>query len=349
MFNSATNSNTPPAKSSFLDQVKKAAKTAKSATQTALTATASAAKSASATAKTAYAASASAAKSASASAKVAAESARVASGSLSSMVKQATSSVSETKYLKSQTKVDSGFDHRSPDSENYKFDAKESDVKQGKGVDPKLFSCLVHISCENAKLLKEKLQKHICAANQEHNQLEIHLKELQQSLDKINNLENGKYSLDFKNLTNEYTRVSQKIDELRFAQRTREIVLEGDQQITVFITIKGYTDINEAKIVKITPRDGKFSISYTDAKGKPQVLSGIEFSKLCIGTGEGIHVKDPAKGCDLPNVDCPLQGGKRKTSRKASKKGSKKSKKSKKSRKMVGGGDVDSISTNSLC
>ena len=271
-------------------------------------------------------------------AKSAAQATHKTSGNIASVLKQATSSVSETKYLKSQTKIDSAFDLKSPDSENYKFNINESDVKQGKGVDPRLFSCLVHISCDNAKVLKEKLQNHICAANKEHNQLDIHLKELQQTLEKINGLGNGKYSLEFKNVSSEIVKVSQKIDQLRFAQRSKDIILESSLQIPVYITIKGYKDINEAKIIKISPSVGKFTISYTDAKGKSQTLSGIEFGKLCVGSGEGLQSTDPAKGCELPDVECSLNGGRRKGS-----------KKSKKSKKMVGGGDADSISTNSLC
>ena len=326
MFNSATNTNTAPnsavptptsPKNSFLTNLKKAAKTT-----------------------------ASAAKSFGASAKSAAQTTKVASGNIASMVKQATSSVSETKYLKSQSKIDSAFDLKSPDSENYKFDVRETDLKQGKGVDQKLFSCLVHISCENAKILKDKLQRHICAANQEHNELDIQIKNLQSTLQSINSLGNGKYYSHFTKVNSEVTSVAQKIDELRLKQRSTEITLVDDQQIPVYITVKGYTDLNDAKITKISPGVGKFTISYTDAKGAPQVLSGIDFGKLCVGSGEGLQVKDPSKGCDLPNVDCPLKGGKRKTSKKGSKKGSKKSKKS---RKMIGGGDLDSISTNSLC
>jgi hypothetical protein len=322
MFNSQTNSankasSVPPAgqspKQSVWKSVKNAAKTATSAAKTATSV-----------------------------AKTAAQSTYKTSGNVASVLKQATSSVSETKYLKSQTKIDAAFDLKSPDSENYKFNINESDVKQGKGVDPRLFSCLVHVSCENAKVLKEKLQNHICSANQEHNQLDILLKEINQTLQKINNLSNGKYTLEFKNLSQEFIKTTQKIDQMRFNQRSKDIMLEGNLQIPVFITIKGFKDINEAKIVKISPSVGKFTISYTDAKGKVQTLSGIEFGKLCVGSGEGLHSTDPAKGCDLPNVDCPLQGGKRKTSKKGSK--------SKKSKKMVGGGnDVDSISTNSLC
>jgi len=316
MFNSQTNTATPsapapPKNNNFLNVMKQAAATTKAAAKTTVVAS-----------------------------KAAAESVRKGYSGVSSVVKQATSSVSETKSLKSQSKIDSSFDLKSPDSENYKFNVKESDVKPGKGVDPKLFYCLVNISCDNAKKLKQKLQSHICQANQDHSQIEALINQMKETLNQINNLGNGKYSLEFKNVVKEVTKVSQKVDDIRLKERMKEIILEGDQQLPVYITIKGYTDLNEAKIIKILPRDGKFAISYTDAAGKSQILSGIEFSKLCVGSGEGLNVKEPSKGCELPDVECALKGGKRKTS-----------KKSKKSRKMVGGGDNDleSISTNSLC
>ncbi len=229
--------------------------------------------------------------------------------------KPLTGSIEQSKFFEQQVNLKSNYNPNSKDNVSYQLDSERNTKKISK--------CLVHITCETAKIIKNKLQEYICIVNNEHKAGIQRLVEMEQIFNTIP--KDMKERL--KSLQQELIKSRTHIDEIRNNLRTLRINLK--QPLECFVFLKHFREPIKAHIIALEPKTNGFDIKYLDENKKEKFLSNIKFDQLCIGHSNE-NITKPTDECILENINCQKGG-------------------SNIIKDMKGGAIDDSISTDSLC
>jgi hypothetical protein len=210
-----------------------------------------------------------------------------------SSVLSPTGDLDQSKFFEHQVNLKAKYNVKSDDSKTYQIDSERNTQKVSK--------CLVHITCETARIIKGKLQEYICIINNDHKASVYHLVEMEKIFNQIPKEMRDK----LKPLQQELVKSKTQIDEIRNKLRTIQINLK--EPLDCFVFLKHFREPIKAKIIALEPKSNGFNIRYHDENNKEKFLSDIKFDQLCIGQSNE-NITKPVDECILQNNPCQMGG-----------------------------------------
>ncbi len=219
--------------------------------------------------------------------------------------------------------------------------------------------CMVYVTCENAKLIRERLISHLENSTDTLKTIKSNIDEVKTLLEKIKEDPTVKKS----NLTISWiaAQIISAIALMNTLEQQQKSVVNGvielkdDNMIEIWVELKSQKnkEMTKAQIISLNPKIGTFTIQYENAKSKKKEFSDIQFSEICVGTSSAytsMTIAKPDHSCEIrPAENVGQTGGHRNKNTSESIFFSSDMRKKMLKNNKHDGGSVSSISTGKLC